>query len=140
MMKPTSSAASSAQCKAILKAEAVAGTSANAYNCDNFNNYQCERRIFSPTVANMSHSIKECIGGGENCVDVEVNQFSTAAALASKEDAALFEPGGSYNRDEVKCHHKYFYSGIAVFEGESDNLEQALAAAMKACDHAGEAP
>ena len=138
MLASKASSQASAQCKAELKAEALKGTSPYVYHCDNFNNYRCERRVFSPNVATLSHSLKECLPGGDNCVDVEVNQFSTASALAAQEDAALFAAGGSYNREEVRCHHRYFYQGVAVFEGEGDSLEAALAGAMKACERAGE--
>lgn len=130
--------ASSTQCKAQLKAEALNGFDAGSFECGNFNHYQCERRIFSPDVGDLTHQLKECVAGGENCVDVDVRQFSTASQKAAGEDPALFVAGASYNREEVKCHHRFFYQDVAVFEGEGDSLEQALAAAMKACDVAGE--
>jgi len=129
--------ASSLQCKAQLKAEALANFDAGSFDCGNFNHYACERRIFSPTVDDLSHQLTECLPGGENCVDVEVHQFSTAN-LTGSEDPAFFEPGGSYNREEVRCHHRFLYEDTAIFEGEGDSLEEALSAAMKACDRAGE--
>lgn len=139
-MKPATysdTSSSSLQCKAQVKAEAVAAFDPASFECGNFNHYSCERRIFSPDVADMVHQLKECLVGGENCVDVEVRQFSTAAAKASGEDPSQFLPGGDYNREEVRCHHMFFYQDVAVFEGEGDSLEQALAQAMKACDQAG---
>lgn len=126
----------SQQCKAQLKAEAIASKSAPAFNCSEFNNYSCERRVFSPDVESLSHLLKECTSSGEICVDVEVRQFNTASAKSS-EPASAFLPGGEYNREEFRCHHKYTYRGVAVFEGEGDSIEEALASAMKSCESAG---
>jgi len=136
-MKSSTVAGSSQQCKAQMKAEAVDGVEPSAFRCGTFNNYACDRRIFSPDVADMSHLLKECIGEGETCVDVDVRQYNTAAAR-NPADEEMFSPGGSYNREEIRCHHKYFYRGVAVFEGEGDSLSEALAAAMKACESAGD--
>lgn len=133
-------ASSSAQCKAQYKAEALQGLNPAALNCGNFNNYACDRRIFSPDVADMSHLLKECLVGGENCVDVEIRQYNTSPVRGAASDEYMFEPGGSYNREEIRCHHRYLYRQMAVFEGEGDSLEEALAAAMKACEKAGESP
>jgi hypothetical protein len=132
-----SEGSSSAQCKAVLKAEALASFDAGSFECGNFNHYACDRRIFSPNVDDLSHQLKECVSGGQECVDVEVRQFSTAG-LKSSEDPALFAPGEAYNREEIRCHHRFFYEDVALFEGEGESLEEALAAAMKACDRAGE--
>lgn len=137
-MSSAKSNGNSLQCRAQFKAEAVAARHSQFFNCSEFNNYQCERRLFSPDVENMSHSLKECIGTGEICVDVDVRQFSTAAARTF-EPAEAFLPGGAYNREEFRCHHRYIYEGYAVFEGSGDSLEEALAAAMRSCEEAVEA-
>lgn len=136
-MKSSRTETASAQCKTELKAEAVKGVDPTLFSCGSFNNYKCDRRIFSPEVADMVHSLRECVSG-EICVDVEVRQYGTAHARGAPADEPLFEPGGSYNREEVRCYHRYFYQGIAVFEGEGSSLEEALAVAMKACESAGE--
>lgn len=125
----------SQQCKAQLKSEAIASKSAPDFKCSEFNNYACERRIFSPDVESLSHLLKECSASGNICVDVEVRQFNTASAREF-EPAAAFLPGGEYNREEFRCHHKYIYRGSAVFEGEGDSIDEALAMAMKSCESA----
>ena len=137
----SSTSGASAQCRVQMKAEAVQDISQYgiSLNCGDFNSYQCERRIFAPDVASMTHSLKECFGSGESCVDMTVHQFSTADARERGEDAALFAPGASYNREEVRCVHRFAYKGVSVFEGESDHLEEALAHAMAACESGGQA-
>lgn len=125
-----SSTAGSAQCRAQLKAEALAAGRPASLNCSDFSQYQCERRIFSPDVENMTHFLRECSASGSTCVDVEIHQFSTAEAKNSDEDPSLFAPGGAYNREEIRCTHNRLY------EGEGDSLEEALAKAVAACEHA----
>lgn len=137
-MTANKASTSSQQCKAQMKAEAIEGVDPGAFRCGSFNNYACDRRVFAPDIANMVHTLKECLGTGETCVDVEVHQYNTAGARGAPEDEPQFLPGGSYNREEHRCHHKYFYRGVAVFEGEGENLGEALAAAMKACESAGD--
>ncbi len=132
----SSDLSSTTQCKAELKAEALKDVGHLNFSCGDFNNYACERRIFSPETENLSHKLMECAVGGEPCVEMSVLQFSTAAIQASGEDKDLFKKGGAYNREEVRCHHRYYYMGIPVFEGEGDSLEEALSQAMKACEGA----
>jgi hypothetical protein len=127
---PSSSSSGSAQCRAQLKAEALSAGRPSSLNCSDFSQYQCERRIFSPDVENMTHLLRECSVSGSTCVDVEIHQFSTADAKQSGEDPSLFAPGGSYNREEIRCTHNRLY------EGEGDSLEEALANAVAACEHA----
>ena len=127
---------SSAQCRAKLKADALSVARPADLNCSDFSQYRCERRIFSPDVENMSHSLRECSESGATCVDVEVRQFSTAAQRLAGEEASLFLPGGSYNREEVRCTHVYAYQNVRVFEGEGQSLEEALGQAVAACEHA----
>ncbi len=134
-MKSTQNEANSQQCKAQFKAEAIAAKMAPNFNCSDFNNYTCERRVFSPDVEPLSHYLKECVSTGEICVDVEVRQFNTASAR-SFEPAESFAPGAEYNREEFRCHHKYTYRNMAVFEGEGDSMEEALASAMRSCEEA----
>lgn len=136
-MKATNAAASSQQCKAQFKAEAVAAKMAPNFACSDFNNYSCERRVFSPDVEPLTHFLKECVSRGDICIDVEVRQFNTASARGY-EPVGAFAPGGDYNREEFRCHHKYTYRNLAVFEGEGDSMEQALASAMGSCEQAGE--
>lgn len=129
----------SAQCKAKLVNEAKAELKAfpQGVNCADFNQYSCERRIFSPSVAEMTHSLKECVYGGSFCVDVEVRQFNTSAARASAL-AEDFQPGGDYNREEIRCSHKYVYRGLRVFQGDGESLEEALAQALRLCERGAE--
>lgn len=125
------------QCKAARKAEALRKSwPAAELGCGNFGNYECERRIFSPDIATMSHQLKECLPGGETCVDVNVFQFNTQAARNSSEDPNDFKPGGSYNHEEIRCQHRFTYRGTRVFEAQRDSLEESLAAVMKACEQA----
>ncbi len=137
-MSAARSSANSQQCKAQFKSEAIAARHSGVFNCSDFSNYQCERRVFSPDIENMSHSLKECLGRGEICVDVDVRQFNTASARAF-EPPTSFLFGGTYNREEARCFHRYVYQGLAVFEGEGLILEEALAAAMKSCEESVEA-
>lgn len=132
-----SSANASSQCKAQFKAEALAAKIAPSFNCGDFNNYACERRVFSPDVESMVHLLKECVSGGEICVDVEVREISTAAAKLF-EPPEMFVPHATYNREEVRCRHKYTYKNSAIFEGEGDSMELALAEAMHSCEQASE--
>lgn len=131
-----SASQSSSACRAQLKSEGLDFLSKASFtiDCANFNDYQCERRIFSPQLESMSHSLKECLGSGDVCVDVDVRQFNTAAAQASGEPSQMFEPGGDYNREEVRCAHRFAYQGVLVFDGEDDNLESAMAHAISACE------
>lgn len=111
--------------------------SAKELACGDFNAYACERRIFSPEVSDLTESIKECVGSGNICVDVDVRQYNTATARNQNyTDASSFLPGGDYNHEEVRCHHKMVYRGTVIFEGASDSLEDSLARAMAACEQA----
>lgn len=121
-----------------MKAEVTANRlPATEMRCWDFNNFACERRVFSPDVENFSHSLKECLPGDQTCVDVDVLQFNTLAArLGSRPQQ--FEPGGDYNREEIRCYHRIRIKGTVVFEGEGDSLAEALAGAVKACEAAVE--
>lgn len=132
----SSSSGSSMACRAQLKSEGIEflAKASIPIDCGNFNDYQCERRIFSPDVETMSHSLKECLGTGDLCVDVDIRQFSTAEARAAGEPAEMFSPGGDYNREEVRCAHRFAYRGVPVFDGEDDNIESAMARAIAACE------
>jgi hypothetical protein len=127
----------STQCRPAVKSQAILAKAAvmPQFHCEDFNNYSCEQRIFSPAVDNMTHFLRQCIENSTTCVDVEVHQFSTAAAQKN-EAANLFAPGAAYNHDEFKCHHRFVYNGVAVFEGEGASLAEALAGALKECDGA----
>jgi hypothetical protein len=103
--------------------------------CADFNNYTCERRVFSPDVSDMSHALKECLPGDRICVDVEVREFNTSVARATASEAS-FAPGGEYNHQEVNCSHRMVYRGVALFTGHADSLAEALAQAMSACEKA----
>lgn len=133
------SQAASQQCKAQLKSEAIAARGTQSFRCSDLAGYQCERRIFTPTLENMVHNLTECLGGGEICVDVEVRQINTAAAR-NYEPEQSFAPGGDYNREEFRCHHRYTYKGLAVFEGQGESMEEALALAIRSCEEAVVAP
>lgn len=132
------SSSSSAQCRTQLKAKVMAEKRpATELKCGDFNNYSCERRLFSPDVDNLQHSIRECSVGGTACVDMDVRQFNTSG-LREGAPREAFLPGGDYNHEEVHCYHHYLLKGLAVFEGSADNLEQALAQAMSTCENAQE--
>jgi hypothetical protein len=131
---------SSQQCRAQTKAEALAEKiPARELGCGDFNNYVCERRVFSPDLATLSHSLKECLPGDLICVDVEVRQFNTTVAKASARPEQ-FEPGGDYNHEEIHCYHRMLYKGVALFEEPGDSLAEALARTMAACEAAEEKP
>lgn len=132
------SQAASQQCKAQLKADAIAARGSGVFHCSEFNSYQCERRIFSPTLENMVHNLTECLGGGDICVDVEVRQINTSAARKYEPEES-FAAGAEYNREEFRCHHRYIFKGLAVFEGQGESMEEALAMAMRSCEEAMEA-
>jgi hypothetical protein len=125
----------SAQCQAKLRAEAPSlHLTAADLGCGDFNNYACERRIFSPDVANMVHQLKQCVGSGDICVDVEIRQFNTYGAAGAT--GADYAPGGTYNHEEDSCYHKMIYQGVSLFQGAGDSLEESLAKAMAACEQA----
>lgn len=104
--------------------------------CGNLAHYECERRIFSPDLATMSHQLKECLPGGQTCVDVSVFQFNTQEARNSNPNPKEFLPGGSYNHEEIRCQHRFVYRSTRIFEAEAETLEESLANAMKACEQA----
>jgi hypothetical protein len=128
----------SAQCSAKIRAEAPSyKLSPSDLNCGDFNQYACERRIFSPDVTDLSESVKECVGSGDTCVDVDVRQFNTTPARTSGvTNDASFAPGGDYNHEEVNCYHRMVYRGTSLFEGSAASLEESLAKAMSACEQA----
>ncbi|MBX3022213.1 MAG: hypothetical protein KF799_11115 [Bdellovibrionales bacterium] len=127
---------SSVQCRAKMKAEVTAAKlPAAELRCSDFNAFACERRVFSPDASNLSHALKECLPGDRICVDVDVLEFNTAGARApANEDE--FKPGGSYNREDIRCYHRLRIKGVVVFEGVGDSLAEALAGAVHACEAA----
>ncbi len=129
---------SSLQCKISLKAEALAQKwTSKDFRCDDFESYECERRIFSPNLETMNHSLKECLPGGSICVDVNVFEFNTSAARSpANEDE--FQVGGSYNHEEIRCRHRWQFKGATVFEASRPSLEESLSATMAACESAME--
>ena len=106
------------------------------FRCDDFASYACERRIFNPDIETMTHSLKECLPGNRICVDVDVRQFNTSVARGPNSSPADFAPGGSYNNEEVRCYHRWFYNGMAIFEGDRPSLEESLSVAMAQCEKA----
>jgi|GEM_PF-4692808 len=131
----------SSQCKAKMKSDALKMKWTNAdFRCDDFSSYSCERRIFSPDLDTMTHSLKECLPGDTICVDVDVRQFNTSVARGPSSNLADFQPGGSYNHEEVRCYHRWLYNGMAIFEGDRATLEESLSDAMSACEKALENP
>jgi hypothetical protein len=124
----------STQCLAKAKAEALAQKiPAGQLGCDDFNNYSCERRIFSPDLATLSHSLMECIPGSDICVNVEIHQFNTLAAKVGS-TPEQFEPGGDYNHEEIHCYHHLLVRGVALFDKSGESLAEALANTMKSCE------
>lgn len=129
------SISSSSQCRAAAQAEALQKLQVTrvSLDCADFNQYMCERRVFAPGIQNLSHSLKECTVDGSVCVDVDVFEYNTTVARSGAASAS-YAPGGEYNRQEVRCRHRFSYKGVAVFESEGDSLEQALAGALSACE------
>jgi hypothetical protein len=129
--------ATSSQCQAKLRESAPSlQLNSRDFNCGDFNSYGCERRIFRPHTSSLSESIKECLPGGETCVDVEVRQFDTSGLITSSPPGPTFYEGGEYNREEVQCYHRGLYEGVSLFVGSADSLEESLALAMAACERA----
>ena len=134
--KSAESLSTSAQCAAQMRTEAPSyNLSATDLQCGDFNQYACERRIFSPDTVDLTESLKECLPDSDICVDVEVRHFNTSAAQATA-PASAFAPGGDYNHEEIQCYHRMVYRGVALFQSTADSLEQALANAMAACEQA----
>ena len=134
--KSTGSDALSSQCQATIKKAAPDfKLSASELKCSDFNEYACERRVFSPDLSDMVHQLKECLPGERICVDVTIRQINTQAGYKVSEDPVDFAPGGQFNNQEVKCSHRMVYRGVALFEGNADSLEAALAQAMSACEN-----
>ncbi len=134
--KPSPNRVLSSLCSAKVKAAAKAEKfSAAQLNCAEFNNYSCERRIFSPNTSDLSHSLKECILGDSICVDVVVRQFNTEGARTSATPESYL-PGGEFNREDIHCFHRMQDRGVALFEGRADSLESSLSVAMASCEDA----
>lgn len=120
-----------------MKSEALKKKWSHAdFRCDDFASYACERRVFSPDVQDMTHLLTECLPGDTICVEVDVRQYNTSVARGPSAQASDFEPGGSYNHEEVRCHHRWLYEGAVLFEGEKSTIEESLSAAMSACEKA----
>lgn len=119
----------SVQCTEKVRAEGAKYKTENV-DCVRASLYTCERRAFSPDVANGVSIAEECTA--DMCVQVTTRSFDTSAARA-REPASEFQPGGEYNRDEVTCTHAYRYNDVAPFTGQASNLEQALVFAQLSC-------
>lgn len=129
-MRAFYSATSASQCLAKVKSEALKVSQNNFYDCESPDNYSCERRVFSPDVANNSLKRRECDDG--ICVDVETRHFNTSQAREF-EPAESFLPGAEYNRQEFRCSHRFNYQGIAVIDSEGESMSAALARVMDSC-------
>jgi hypothetical protein len=128
---------SSAQCKAEFIAKVIADKlPADRLNCGDLNSFACERRVFSPDVQDMQHSLRECLPGDQTCVDVDVFQFNTAGRAGSSSEQMA--PGGDYNREEIRCYNKLQVRGNVVIQSDGDSVADALAKAMAACEGAQE--
>lgn len=129
----------SSLCQAKIREQAQKlSWSASALRCGDMASYVCERRVFSPDVEDMSHVLTECVSDGGTCVEVQVRQFNTSVARTPAADASEFQPGGSYNHEEVKCYHRQLYQGLAIFSADGDSLAEALSGAMASCEAAAE--
>ena len=130
----SNSATVSSLCNAKIVA-AVRAEKAGKIACDQGALYRCERRIFTPDAASSDSISEHC--QGSFCVAVETRVFATGEAR-SPENAADFQPGGDYNREEVNCSHELRAEGLAVFSGAGSSVEEALKQAWLACKGTGE--
>lgn len=128
-----SSAQLSVQCTEKIRQEG-ARVKTEAVDCVRASLYSCERRAFSPDVANGVSMAEECTE--DMCVQVTTRSFDTSAAKL-REPANAFLPGGDYNHEEVACTHAYRYKDVAAFVGRASNLEQALVFAQLSCAEGG---
>ena len=129
---------SSSTVSSLCNAKAVAAVRAEKAGqiaCDQGALYRCERRIFTPDAVSSAYISEQCLGSF--CVAVETRVFATSEAR-TVENAADFQPGGDYNREEVNCSHELRAEGLAIFSGAGSSVEEALKQAWLACKGTGE--
>lgn len=97
----------SSQCKAPLTLSKLNQLIAQGeINCDSAEFYSCDISVFSPDVQNGKTENQSCdaVPGISGCVPVLTHYFySGDPKLASPQDQVLYQPGGSYNRQEIRC-------------------------------------
>lgn len=123
----------SASVSSLCNAKAVAAVRAEKAGqvaCDQGALYRCERRIFTPDAESSAFISEQCLGSF--CFAVETRVFATGEARTA-ENAADFQPGGEYNREEANCSHDLRAEGLAVFSGSGNSVEEALKQAWLAC-------
>lgn len=128
-----SSSSASSQCKAEFAAKLIANKiPAEDLRCGEAASYACERRVFRPNVASGESHEVTCLAGDQDCVEVDVRSFDTAGATEGSVPAQ-FEPGGDYNREEIRCFNRLQVRGSVVIEAEGDSLSSAFRKTVSAC-------
>jgi hypothetical protein len=107
----------SSQCMAKVRTE----SKVQPTNCGQAEEYVCERRLFSPAVADEEMAREECVEP-EFCVTVTTRSFNTDGLR-----------GEEYDREEVRCAHSSRERDIALFVGEGKSLTAALDQAIALC-------
>lgn len=131
-----SSSSSSSQCKLEYAAKLIANKIPAAdLRCGEVASYACERRVFRPNVPSGERHEVTCLNGDEKCVEVDVRSFDTVGASQGAMPAQ-FEPGGDYNREEIRCYNRLQVRGSVVIQAEGDSLMSAFQKTVSACEAA----
>lgn len=101
---------------------AAKSTPLDVETCQNIEEYFCERRVFSKDAENGVAEERECLASGD-CLNVTTRYYSTKHV----------EDTEDYNRSEVFCAHSHRVRDVAVYSGEAETLEEAIALAVASC-------
>lgn len=124
---------SSASCRAKLQAAAESVVAVN--DCQNVQNYSCERRVFSPVAGNTSFSSTECgaLDGRDVCVNTQTLSFNTEVARSPSSEKE-FESGGEFNREEFQCIYNVKNSTAPLFQADGKSVIDALSHSVQHCN------
>ncbi len=128
----------SAQCLAKLKGDSNELTQFSSDDCQVSQNYECDRRIFSPYELNRSFLEKICFAEGDHnreiCLPTKTFKYDTSAAIGP----SLYEEGkagpNEYNYEEYSCYFSGLKRGeAALITADGDSIEEAYAKTKAAC-------
>ncbi len=127
---------SSLTCQAKMQSKAEA--TIDISQCEKFENYLCERRIFSPSVDNASSASEFCgsLNNQQVCVQTSSLSFNTepARSTASLDE---FSDGGEFNREEFQCIYNLQGANTPLFQAQGDSVMSALSTAIELCQKRG---
>lgn len=116
------------------KVQASAESKIEITQCENIENYKCERRIFSPSVENSSSDNEICgtFEGLPICVMTHLLSFNTEAARTPDSDAE-FSEGGEFNREDFQCIYNLAGANTPLFQALGESVMDALSNAVQLC-------